>query len=242
MRLFSTDKLETGWIIVNHWDTFQHYKDRRPPWIKNYTELLDDPDYLRLTVGERSLLHGIWLMYASHHGQLPLDARYLSRQLNIRATSQQLEALNDAGWITLSASKPLANRLHDASPRARPRARGEAEKEKENPPNPPNGGPALTRKTLRQYTGCERTRGTHSTGYRHTTLGTDKPPSDWPHPRPTDQEVRVALARQWIQTEGWKTDDDHVRHTLAHRFAVNGDDELELLDLAADRRSAAEKT
>jgi hypothetical protein len=105
------------WIIVKHWGDFQHYKDRDPTWIKNYTRLLHDDAYLDLTLHQRGVLHGIWLSYAAADGQLrgsmatggrqgrDSTAR-LSRQLGERVTTATLEALNHAGFIGFSASKP----------------------------------------------------------------------------------------------------------------------------------------
>lgn len=110
------------WIVIVDWHRFQHYKDRWPPWIKNYCELLHDPEYLDLPEGTRSLLHGLWLIYASSHARVPLDTRSLSRQLQLRVTMAQLERLRDAGFIEFSASAPLSDCEHDASPHALARA------------------------------------------------------------------------------------------------------------------------
>jgi hypothetical protein len=96
------------WIVIPNWDKFQHYKDRDPTWVKNYTALLQNDDYLGLAPGTRSILHGLWLVYASAHCQLRLDTASLSRRLALRVTKRQLESLKDAGFIELSASKPLA--------------------------------------------------------------------------------------------------------------------------------------
>ena len=52
---------DLGWIEIPNWDRFQHYRDRDPPWIKFYTELLHDPDYLALSGDQRAILHGLWL-------------------------------------------------------------------------------------------------------------------------------------------------------------------------------------
>ena len=43
-----------------------------------------------------------------------------------------------------------------------------------------------------RYTGCRRTLGSHGTGYVRDVLGTDVPPPDWPHPRPTRTEISAA--------------------------------------------------
>lgn len=103
------------WIVIPNWDEFQHYSDRDPRWIKNYRHLLSDDDYLGLSGHCRSILHGLWLVYASSDGQVRLDARSLSHRLALRVSSLQLESLNGAGFIEVSASRPLALRYQVAS-------------------------------------------------------------------------------------------------------------------------------
>ena len=94
------------WIIVTDWDTFQHYSDRDPLWIKVYTRLLHNDDWLALTDTEKGFLLTVWLEYASTGGQIRVG-RVPSRirPANVQRT---LERLNQAGFIELSASKPLA--------------------------------------------------------------------------------------------------------------------------------------
>jgi hypothetical protein len=43
-----------------------------------------------------------------------------------------------------------------------------------------------------RYTGCRRTLGSHGFGYVADPLGTDLPPPDWPHPRPTRAQIAAA--------------------------------------------------
>jgi hypothetical protein len=100
-----------GWILVPDWDKFQHYKGRDAPWIKNYTALLSDPDYLELPPATQALLHKLWLLYAKSHRQVPHSTSYVSRLLAQRVVDSQLVSLNQAGFIQVSASKPLAPRV-----------------------------------------------------------------------------------------------------------------------------------
>lgn len=109
----------TDLITIPNWSTFQHYKNRDPIWIRNYTSLLHNQDYLDLTGHERAVLHGLWLAYASSHAQLRLDTRSLTRQLSLRVASAQLEALNHAGFIEVSASSPLPRTREGARERRR---------------------------------------------------------------------------------------------------------------------------
>lgn len=100
-----------GWIVVPRWDEFQHRDMARssvPPWIKTYTRLLHDDAYLGLSAHQRAVLHGLWLMYASHRRQLAANTASITRQLGLRVSSRQLKALVDAGFIEVSASKPAS--------------------------------------------------------------------------------------------------------------------------------------
>ena len=95
------------WIVVRNWQRFQHYKDRDPYFIKLYTELQHDENWLRLSGHQRAVLVGIWLEYASSRCQLPLDTASLTRRLALRVSSRTLEALNHAGWIEFSSRAAL---------------------------------------------------------------------------------------------------------------------------------------
>jgi hypothetical protein len=185
------------WIVIPGWDRFQHYQDRNPTWLKTYVELLHDEAYLGLTLSARGLLHGLWLEYAASRGQLPGDTARLSRRLRVKVLSTTLESLSEAGFSEIVASKPLAHT----------RSR-EKRREEKTPPQPPlveneggleaspttNGpGPTLTKRELSKFTGCRYVRGTHGATYVADPLGQDRPPSNWPHARPTREQVQTAL-------------------------------------------------
>lgn len=99
------------WIIVRNWERFQHpdvLRTERPAWIKTHTNLLTDDDWLDLTPNRRALLVGLWMLYAASRGQVLSNTRRLSNLLNQRVLSADLEALNQAGFIEFSASKPAS--------------------------------------------------------------------------------------------------------------------------------------
>ena len=123
------------YIQIPDWERFQHYKDRDPPWIKNYVKLLHKDEYLSLSGHARGILHGIWMTYSTSHRQLRGDTATLSRRLNLKVTRHDLEALVQAGFIQLVASTVLAKRYQDASKTlALARARALAiEEEREKP-------------------------------------------------------------------------------------------------------------
>jgi hypothetical protein len=90
-------------------------------WVKNYTRLLHDPAYLGLTFHQRGVLHGLWMEYATSNRQIPDSTLTISRRLGERVTRATLDSLARAGLLAFSASRPLAPRYHEASPRERER-------------------------------------------------------------------------------------------------------------------------
>ena len=110
-----------SYIVVHNWERFQHYRDRNPLWIKVYARLLQDPAYLRLSLAGKGLLTVIWLTYSQQNCVVSVsDLRQICRS---RVSNLTLDLLLEAGFIDISASKPLA-------------AKKEKEKEKDSPKPP----------------------------------------------------------------------------------------------------------
>jgi hypothetical protein len=157
-----TPKVGAGeqWLVMDRWDDFQHPDATRtgvPPWIKTYTRLLANDEFLTLSHHLRGVLLGLWLEYATARRQLRDSTVALSRRLGHRVTTHDLEALNHAGFIHFSASKPASNL---ASKPARPEKRREeqprasAQQPKPRPPEnvcPICGADRGTPKKLREH-------------------------------------------------------------------------------------------
>jgi len=101
------------WIDVPRWDEFQHYKDRHPLWIKLYTRLLQDADFLGLSLAARGLLITVWCNRATENR--PFVVKSLSLHVRRVVPTRALIELETAGFVTLSASTPLADRYQAAS-------------------------------------------------------------------------------------------------------------------------------
>ena len=56
---------------VKNWRKFQHFKDRRPPWIKLYRDLLDDLEWFELDATSSKHLINLWLIASEFDGKLP---------------------------------------------------------------------------------------------------------------------------------------------------------------------------
>lgn len=113
-----TTKKGQRWIEICRWEQFQHYTNRDPLWIKNYTRLMADDSYLSLSGHRRAILHGLWLEYAKSGRLVADNTAMIASRLRLRVTRTDLEALNHAGFIRFRASKPLARRY----PRSRERS------------------------------------------------------------------------------------------------------------------------
>ncbi len=102
------------WIVIPRWDEFQHRdmaRSSQPPWIKNFTRLYDDDDYLNLSLMQRGVLHGLWILYARHRrvlSEVGARSKLVTSAAEARRWRDTIEALNHAGYIILSASKPAS--------------------------------------------------------------------------------------------------------------------------------------
>ena len=101
-------------LIPKNWESFQHYKDRSPTWIKLHKHLLDDMAFQRLPVGARALAPMLWLLASeSVQGVFNGSTEELSFRLrqNEKEISVALEALIKSGFFILyqDASSPLAD-------------------------------------------------------------------------------------------------------------------------------------
>ena len=126
------------WIVIPGWSKFQHYPDNRGiVWVKDYLDQLDRDDYMDLTLAERGLLADLRKLFARRRGLVHADAKLLSRALTVRVTQKHLDSLNDAGFIQIVASKPLAQkRSKKREEKKRPALARETE-----PPTQPSAPP-----------------------------------------------------------------------------------------------------
>ena len=57
-------------LKIKNWERFQHFKDRKPPWIKLYRDLLDDKNWFELDSDAAKLLVMLWLIASENAGEL----------------------------------------------------------------------------------------------------------------------------------------------------------------------------
>jgi 5-methylcytosine-specific restriction endonuclease McrA len=67
-------------LKVRNFERFQHYKDRRPPWIKLYRDLWDDPRFFALTEEERYVLLSLFIVASQNDNHMQNNPAWLARQ------------------------------------------------------------------------------------------------------------------------------------------------------------------
>ena len=118
-------------IRIKGWEKFQHFKNRRPPWIKLYRELLDDMNWYDLSGDDAKILIQLWLIASEDktlRGLLPENIRELSFRLrinddNLISSIQRLEH-----WVEINDINLISDCLQDGTPET------EIETETEFPP------------------------------------------------------------------------------------------------------------
>ena len=66
-------------IVVKNWERFQHYKDRDPPWVKLYRDILSAESWVLGTNDSRLLQLAIIMLAARYGNQIPLQWALIRR-------------------------------------------------------------------------------------------------------------------------------------------------------------------
>ena len=123
-------------VSVKNFAKYQHYKNRRPPWIKLYQDLLEDYAFTRLQDASKWHAVGLFLLASRYDNMIPFDLPFITRE--IKANSPvDIDELVSSGIITLSddASTLLAERKQNLPVEAET----ETEVEREETNTAPNG-------------------------------------------------------------------------------------------------------
>jgi hypothetical protein len=75
--------MNTPILTVKNWNTFQHYRQRNPPWIKLHRAILDDYAFCSLPDVSKAHLMMLWLYASQNNGTVPHDVPFLERRLMI---------------------------------------------------------------------------------------------------------------------------------------------------------------
>jgi hypothetical protein len=83
---------------IKNWSQFQHFKDRRPPWIKLYREILDDIEWHELDARSAKVLVMIWLIASESDGCLP-DTKKLAFRLRMTEKDTEASLIKLSHWL-----------------------------------------------------------------------------------------------------------------------------------------------
>jgi len=114
-------------LSIKDWDKFQHYKHRNPPWIRLYTDLLDDPEFYSLDPVAAKTLMLLWLLASKNQGKLPASKK-LAFCLRMAESEVSSVLPKLSHWITIDDSAMLAPSLHDAIPETETETETETER------------------------------------------------------------------------------------------------------------------
>jgi len=120
---------------IKNWNKFQHFKDRKPIWIKLYRDLLDDLNWHELDGKSAKALVMIWLIASEDCGQLP-DTKSLAFRLRMSEKDTKDIVTRLSAWLEQDDINGISEGYQNDMPEKR---REETEKEKEKEIEAPEG-------------------------------------------------------------------------------------------------------
>jgi hypothetical protein len=116
-------------LTPKNWNTFQHYKDRAPAWIKLHKGLLDDFQFASLPVASRALAPCLWLLASEYEGgeiTATLDEIAFRLRMSRGELSEAIHPLIESKFFTIDSDL-----LAEPEQLAIPEKEKEKEKERE---------------------------------------------------------------------------------------------------------------
>ena len=102
------------YLAIRNWAKYQHYKDRRPLWVKFHMSFLDDPDIMALPIPTRLLSVSILLLAANKENQIPNSPKWMAVELNMpeatikRGIKELLDIRYLEEWTPAKSHRKLA--------------------------------------------------------------------------------------------------------------------------------------
>ena len=118
-------KLKPQYLRIKNWEKFQHYKGRRPPWVKFHVELLDDYELMHLAISSQLVYDRLLLLAARLENLIPNDPKYVASLIHLpcRVVSSSIVDLIDSGFLEVACNQPASNGLAEVYARDRDRDR-----------------------------------------------------------------------------------------------------------------------
>jgi hypothetical protein len=123
---------------IKNWDRFQHFKDRKPIWIKLYRDLLDDLNWHELDGKSAKALVMIWLIASEDLGKLP-ETKTLAFRLRMSEKETKEVVTKLSQWLEQDDINTISNGYQIDSTETETETERDKEKEKETKAKTPEG-------------------------------------------------------------------------------------------------------
>lgn len=97
---------------IKDWGKFQHFKDRKPPWVKLYRDILDDIEWHELDARAAKALVMFWLIASETDGVLP-DTKTLAFRLRTPQSEIQDSISKLSHWLEHDDISVISERYQD---------------------------------------------------------------------------------------------------------------------------------
>ena len=93
---------------IKNWTKFQHFKDRRPPWVKLYRDILDDLEWHELDPLAAKVLVMLWLIASEDDGRIP-DSKTLAFRLRLTEIKTKEIVIKLSHWLEQDDISVISN-------------------------------------------------------------------------------------------------------------------------------------
>ena len=97
---------------IKNWNRFQHFRDRKPPWVKLYRDLLDDREWHNLDPKAAKMLVMLWLLASEDEGRLP-DPETIAFRLRLSVQQVKHDISRLYHWLEQDDIKPISGGYQD---------------------------------------------------------------------------------------------------------------------------------
>jgi len=123
---------------IKNWTKFQHFKDRRPPWVKLYRDILDDLEWHELDPLAAKVLVMLWLIASENDGCIP-DNKTLAFRLRLTEIKTKEIVSKLSHWLEQDDINVISSGYQLDSTETETETEVEKEKEKETKAKAPEG-------------------------------------------------------------------------------------------------------
>ena len=127
---------------IKNWSQFQHFKDRRPPWIKLYRDILDDIEWHELDPKSAKVLVMLWLIASESDGVLP-DVKKLAFRLRMTEKDTEASLSKLSHWMDQGDINVISERHQDDLPETETETEAEKKTEAELSVEPQSVSPPV---------------------------------------------------------------------------------------------------